>query len=87
NIFNAIAASGATALLTSEKVEDAPGISRDTISEFLCDNILMLHYLGVGSVEFRSMRILKMRLSNHEKHVINYSISDKGIVLEKASPI
>jgi circadian clock protein KaiC len=86
-IFTAIAKSGATAFLTSERVDNMPGITRDTISEFLCDGIILMHYLGVGSEEFRSMQITKMRLTGHEKGTILFEISKSGVVLKKENPI
>lgn len=86
-IFQAISKSGATALVTSERVRNSPGITRDTISEFLCDTIILLYYLGVGSSEFRSMKIIKMRRSNHEKGYIAFEIGKNGIELRKEKPI
>jgi circadian clock protein KaiC len=80
-IFAAISKSKATAFLTTEKIEGAQGITRDTISEFLCDNILVMYYLGIGSSQYRSAQVLKMRLSNHEKDFIPFEITKKGIEL------
>lgn len=80
-IFAMLSKSKATAFLTTEKIEGAQGITRDTISEFLCDNIIMLYYLGIGSSQYRSMQVLKMRLSNHEKDFIPFEITKKGIEL------
>ncbi|MDD5148268.1 MAG: ATPase domain-containing protein [Candidatus ainarchaeum sp.] len=78
-IFAAISRSRATAFLTTERIEGAQGITRDTISEFLCDNILVLYYMGVGSSQYRTAQIIKMRLSNHEKEFIPFEITKKGI--------
>lgn len=86
-IFSAINKSKATTLLTAERVEGADGISRDTISEFLCDGIITMHYLGVGSSEYRSMRVIKMRRSGHEKDYISFDINKKGIKLKQEESI
>jgi len=86
-IFTAIAKSGATAFLTSEKVDGAQGLSRDTISEFLCDSIIALHYLGVGSAEYRSLQIRKLRRSGHEKGFVLFEIGKKGIEIKEEKPI
>ncbi len=80
-IFSAIAKSKANAFVTSERVEGAEGISRDTISEFLCDSIILLHYIGVGAVDFRSLQIRKMRRSGHEKGYILFEITKEGVKL------
>lgn len=83
-IFSAIGKSKATAFLTTERIEGAQGISRDTISEFLCDNIIMMYYLGVGSAQYRSLQIIKMRLSNHEKDFVPFEIiTKKGVELKE----
>ncbi len=78
-IFAAIAQSKATAFLTSEKVENAPGISRDTISEFLCDGIVTLNYIEIGVADYRTMLIQKLRNSDHYKGIVPYNITKKGI--------
>lgn len=78
-IFTAIAKSKATALLTSERIEGAQGISRDTISEFLCDGIITMHYVEIGIADYRTMLIIKVRNSDHYKDVIPFNITGKGI--------
>ena len=80
-IFTAIANSKATALLTSEKVENALGFSRDTISEFLCDAIIVLTYSSVAGGANRTLEIRKNRLSKFDEGIMPMEISDKGIVV------
>ncbi|MDO8625335.1 MAG: ATPase domain-containing protein, partial [Candidatus Diapherotrites archaeon] len=48
-IFKALGSSGATVFLTSERVESQMGLTRDTISEFLCDGILLLKIGTMGT--------------------------------------
>jgi circadian clock protein KaiC len=72
-----------TVLLTSELHEDQKTLSADGISEFICDGVLVLHHLGVGSAEFRSMLIRKMRYSSHNKEYIPYEIGYTGIELKE----
>jgi len=78
-IFNAISKTGATALLIAERIEGQEGITRDTISEFMCDGIIVMYYLGVGALDFRSMKIIKLRMTNHFKDYILFNITQKGI--------
>ena len=73
----------ATILLTSELLEEAKGLSADEISEFICDGVVILHYLGVGSAEFRSMQIRKMRYTPHEKDYVMYEIEKGGLVIKE----
>jgi len=82
-IFSAIAKSKATALLTSEKVEGTEGFSRDTISEFLCDGIVLLNYVEIGITDYRSLIVRKLRNSNHTKDVVPFNITNKGIEIIK----
>src|SRR3989338_520707 len=46
-----------TIMMSSELLEKAKGLSADEISEFITDGVIIMHYLGVGSAEFRSMQI------------------------------
>ena len=68
-----------TVLMTSELPEKSDYLSADQISEFICDGVMVLEYLGVGAQVFRSLRIRKMRYSNHEKASLAYELTDKGI--------
>ncbi|PIN98457.1 MAG: hypothetical protein COT90_04270, partial [Candidatus Diapherotrites archaeon CG10_big_fil_rev_8_21_14_0_10_31_34] len=73
----------ATALLTTELSEDGKELSADGLSEFICDGVLVLHYLGVGSAEFRSMMIRKMRYTAHQKDYLMYELENKGIIIKQ----
>lgn len=76
-----------TVFMTSELVEGEKGLSADKISEFICDGVMVLNYLGVGAVDFRSMLIRKMRYSNHSKQTLLYDISDNGIEFKEEENI
>jgi len=78
-IFANLTDTNATIFIVGEKVEGAQGLSRDTISEFLCDNIISMNYFGVGAVDFRSLQIRKMRRSEHEKGFVLFKISETGV--------
>ena len=43
-----------TTLLTSELPEEHKELSADGVSEFIADGVMVLQYLGVGAVDFRS---------------------------------
>lgn len=60
-IFDAIKQTGATALLTSEIIHGKDGFSRDTISEFLCDGIIMMDAVTLGKNLNRTIEVKKMR--------------------------
>jgi circadian clock protein KaiC len=81
-IFSAIAKSKATAILTSERVEGGQGISRDTISEFLCDGIIIVKSLAIGKNFNRTLQISKMRLTEIDGGIKSLSITKKGLLVE-----
>lgn len=81
-IFAAIAKSKATALLTSEKVEGAQGISRDTISEFLCDGIIILDLRKIAKKSIRSFEVRKMRQTKHSIDLFLFEITGSGLVVK-----
>ncbi len=80
-IFSAISKSGATALLTSERVQGAEGLSRDTISEFLCDGIIVLNAIE-GEEGFRTLHIPKMRLTKQKQGIYSFVIGNKGFEIK-----
>lgn len=71
-----------TTLLTSELYEEVLRLSADGISEFISDGVLLLSYLGVGQSVFRSVRIRKMRYTDHEKGSLVYEMTAKGIEIK-----
>jgi circadian clock protein KaiC len=72
---------GCTTLLISELSKDSKWYSRDTISEFACDGILLLDYHFLGAAVTRTISIVKMRRSNYSEGVHEFKISDVGITL------
>ncbi|MBU0636216.1 AAA family ATPase [Candidatus Micrarchaeota archaeon] len=71
-----------TTLLTSELYEEVLRLSADGISEFISDGVLLLSYLGVGQSVFRSIRVRKMRYTDHEKGSLVYQMTAKGIEIK-----
>lgn len=65
-----------TPLMISELPEESHYLSRDTISEFLADGILVLLYTSIAGEEFGSIQIRKMRHTAH----------DHGIYMTKINP-
>ena len=74
-----------TAFLINEQPEGTSLLSRDGVSEFMCDGIFMLYYACVvsyvGRRDYRSIRIRKMRQSNHEKFPVPFEITNEGVKL------
>lgn len=73
-----------TALLISELTEGMKGLSRDTVSEFVADGVILLHYVGIAGEDARTLTIRKMRGTGHSHDFVPYDVvSGKGIVLNK----
>lgn len=58
-----------TSLIISELTEGSKNLSRDTISEFLVDGIITMHYTISGSVPGRNIMIRKMRATKHSEMI------------------
>jgi KaiC/GvpD/RAD55 family RecA-like ATPase len=72
-----------TSLAISELPETSIFLSRDTISEFIADGVILLNYVGIVGEANRTLNIRKMRGSDHSKDVIPYDIcKGEGIILK-----
>ncbi len=78
SVINLLKKSGATCFVTSESIEGLPGYSRDTISEFLCDAVIVMHHVE-GEEGFRTLHILKMRCTKQRMGIYSFNIADNGI--------
>ncbi|MGP8071637.1 MAG: ATPase domain-containing protein [Thermoplasmata archaeon] len=77
-------AAGATTLLTAEADPQHPEVSRDGLSEYVSDGVLMLGY-RTGSDGHRvglALRILKMRRTPHVRTIQPYAITATGITVD-----
>jgi circadian clock protein KaiC len=75
---------GATTLLTAEADPIHPEVSRDGLSEYVADGVLLLGY-RTGSDGHRvglSLRVLKMRRTAHVRTVQPYAIGPNGLSVD-----
>ena len=73
-----------TILLTSELLEGEKGLSADQISEFICDGVFLLHYLGIAGADMRTLQIRKMRYTDHNKSYLPYELlKGTGLVVHE----
>ncbi|MFH1752017.1 MAG: ATPase domain-containing protein [archaeon] len=84
-ILDEVKKSGVTGLLTNELVENQPGLSRDTISEFMSDGVIVTMDTGIAGERSVSMSIRKMRWTKIDKSYRSLEIGDKGLVVESES--
>lgn len=79
-----LSAQGVTTVMTTEipNIYGALVISPEHIS-FLADNVVVLRYAEIESQLRRLVMVVKMRTSNHDKDLRQYSITGGGVVVEK----
>ncbi|MBI3412544.1 MAG: AAA family ATPase [Candidatus Aenigmarchaeota archaeon] len=78
---------GCTVLMTSEITEDSKGFSRFGVEEFVADAVVVLYYLGIGSTNFRSLQVIKMRRTKHEQDHVPFEIGKNGLEIMKKEKI
>jgi len=76
---------GCTTLITSELLEGQQGYSRDQVSEFLSDGVIVLRSINMGDYSFNVLRIPKMRMTNQSKKIHAYEITNKGFTIKTES--
>lgn len=74
---------GCTTLLTSELSSGSNYFSRDTISEFKVDGIILLEPKTIGDSTQKTVRVAKMRYIDHATDPHLFSISSKGVSVSK----
>lgn len=85
NLMNSLKKLKCTTFVTSELPEKSRWLSRDTVSEFICDGVIVLNYLeyAAGGIP-RTLIIRKMRRTNHGMDIYPIEITKKGLVVKKA---
>ncbi len=70
-----------TTLLISENSIHSDFLSRDTISEFLCDGVIVVTFESLGGAYSRSLLVRKMRQTKNDEDIHPLEISKKGIII------
>ena len=68
-----------TAIILSET--EGTGISRFGIEEFVSDGVILLHNALVNDEYRRGISVIKMRFTDHSKHIHPYKISSQGLIV------
>ena len=72
---------GVTSLLISQTTDGQ--LSRDGVSEFICDGIVHINYDALGGDYSRSLIIRKMREVKHDEDIHSLEITNKGISIHR----
>ena len=73
----------ATSLLISEASQSGEYITRDTLSEFACDGIVLISFESMGGAYSRSLVVRKMRETKNDEDVHPVEISKEGMIVHK----
>lgn len=76
-----VMATGASLLFTQETTALGPSQARFAQLSYLFHNVLVLRYMEVDTRVGRSMMVLKMRASAHDKRLAQYRITSRGFVI------
>ncbi|MEW5996761.1 MAG: ATPase domain-containing protein [Candidatus Micrarchaeota archaeon] len=68
-----------TALLTSEVSKESEWYSRDTISEFACDGVMLLKAVSIGEETQRTLELVKMRNTPIRGGIYNFEFTKSGV--------
>jgi circadian clock protein KaiC len=82
-IIDYIKRSGATALLISEIIKEPPPYSRDTVSEFMCDGVILLQDTGIAGERAINLTIKKMRFTKIIRGYYAIKIGEEGLEVEE----
>ncbi|MCG7844894.1 MAG: KaiC domain-containing protein [Methanomassiliicoccales archaeon] len=90
NLFNLsqmVKKTGATLIMTAEVKDDNPFASRDGLIEYVADGVISLRYLELldRNELMLSLRIIKMRRTDHSRKITPYSITNKGLEVHVGS--
>ena len=80
-IVSKIRGLGPTSIIISELPEESQWLSRDTVSEFVCDGVIKLSWLE--ALNKRTITVKKLRATANSLEARSFSINNKGVVVEK----
>ncbi len=74
----------ATVVITSERPENQSGnLTRFGIAEFVVDGVISLQGYALGSSQFRSMQVVKMRRTNISGDILEVEIDGEGLSISE----
>ncbi len=74
---------GWTTVITAEMPDpEGSQLTRHGIAEFVVDGVIVLGGLSIGQTTFRSVQVLKMRMTDINEDVQSIDLTDRGIVVQ-----
>jgi circadian clock protein KaiC len=77
-----------TSIITSEILdgdmeEERGNLSREGVTEFVADSVIVLQHVGIGGESFGNLQIRKMRRTKHEHGWFPTNITKSGLTVSK----
>lgn len=70
-----------TAVITSERNDDYGPISRHGMEEFVADNVVLVRNVLQDEKRRRTIEVLKLRGTSHQKGEYPFSVNDTGVIV------
>lgn len=80
-LFKLFESIGATTFLITETEEASARFSRAGVEEFLADGVFVLYNFNMRGERIRAIEILKLRGAHHERKIVSFQITGKGLVI------
>jgi circadian clock protein KaiC len=84
-LVGALTGADTIVLMTMEVVQSSTDLRLSPyVISFLADNIILLRYVEVAGQLRKSLRVIKMRNSDHSKDLVHYEITAQGMIVRES---
>lgn len=83
-LFESLEDNNSVNFVIGETEQDPQLYSRTGVEEFLADGVVVLYNMKVNRKRENAFEILKLRSCGHEKRMMPYRITNKGIVIDSS---
>jgi KaiC/GvpD/RAD55 family RecA-like ATPase len=84
SLMNNLREAGVTAVLVGSIPETSEGLSKEGIIEYLVDTVILLEFVPVAEDYNRTLKIRKMRRTDHETDIFPFEVTADGLELHEA---
>lgn len=84
SLMNNLREAGVTAVLVGSIPETSEGLSKEGIIEYLVDTVILLEFVPVAEDYNRTLKIRKMRRTDHETDIFPFEVTADGLKVHEA---
>jgi circadian clock protein KaiC len=84
SLMNNLREAGVTAVLIGSIPETSEGLSKQGIIEYLVDTVILLEFVPVAEDYNRTLKIRKMRRTDHETDIFPFEVTADGLKVHEA---